>query len=395
MKANSHVSPFNSNRIGVQILDRAIYSIGLLITLLIIAFCAKQMPPPGGPVDTIPPGVTKIIPTPGETNVATGAEIEIIFSEGMNHKSVENSIFISPWPSEEISFHWKRKKLKITFGDTLKEDRTYVLTVGAKSTDLRNNQMKESFSMAFSTGSSIDEGQISGTAYSPSSIEGALVCAYLREDSSDVNPTEVLADYYTQCSQTGKYQLMYIAPGKYRLFAIRDRDGNRKYTRGIDGLGITTSDVVLTPEERFLQNINFQLTVEDTIRPSLKSAFSINQSNILARFNEAILDFDESRPQDFFTIVSDSDTSQKLNILSCFKNTFDPTNILLSTELQKAVNYKLIAQNLYDLSHNLLDSLNYSVIFEGTTAADTVKPAIIFRSISDSSVNISLTPEIR
>jgi uncharacterized protein (DUF2141 family) len=353
------------------------------------------MPPPGGPIDAIPPEVLKIVPNPGATNISTHTSIEVWFSEAMNRKTVEDAIFISPWPSEEINFSWKRKKLKIDFGDTLKENRTYVLTVGAKSSDLRNNLMKESFSMAFSTGDHIDAGQVSGMAYSQSSVEGALVCAYWLEDSADVDPSLVLADYYTQCSQTGKYQLVYIAPGKYRLFAIRDRDGDRKYTRGIDALGVTTSDVVLSQEEKFIQNVNFQLTVEDTILPSIKSVYSINRSNILARFSEAMLDFDENRPQYFFKIVFESDTSQKLNILSCYKNTFDPTNIFLSTELQTAISYKLIAQNLYDLSYNPLDSSNYSVIFQGTIESDTVKPTIIFRSIQDSSIGISLKPEIR
>ncbi len=313
----------------------------------------------------------------------------------MSRKTVEDAIFISPWPSEEISYHWKRKKLKIEFGDTLKKNRSYVLTIGTKTSDLRNNQMKESFSMAFSTGEHIDEGQISGTVYGQTGVEGTLVCAYLHEDSADVDPRVRLADYYTQCSQTGKYQLMYVAPGNYRLFAIRDRDGNRKYTRGIDALGVTISDVALSQDEKFIQDVNFQLMVEDTIRPIIKAVYLINHSNISIRFNEAILDFDETRPQDFFKIVSETDTTKKLKVLSCYKNSFDPAIIFLSMEPQTAIKYKLFAQNLYDLSHNPLDSLNYSIVFEGTTASDTVKPTITFRSIPDSSIGISLNPEIR
>jgi hypothetical protein len=376
-------------------LDRANYLILTLVMIIFILTCAKQMPPPGGPVDTTPPEVMQIVPNHGATNVSTQAKIEVLFSEGMNRKVVESAIFISPWPSEEIYFRWRRKKLKIEFGDTLKENRTYVLTIGAKSSDLRNNQMKESFSMAFSTGEHIDEGQISGMVYSQSGVEGTLVCAYLLADNTDVDPTKVLADYYTQCNQQGKYGLMYMAPGNYRMFAIRDRDANRKYTPGIDALGVTTSDVNLTNNEKFIQSINFQLTVEDTIPPMIKSVYSINQANIIVRFNEALADFNETTPQKYFKIVSEDDPDTQLKILSCYSNSLEPSNIHLTTENQSAITYKLMAQNLFDQSHNPLDTLYYSATFEGSSEQDTLKPGIIFRSIQDSSTGISLTPEIR
>ncbi len=353
------------------------------------------MLPPGGPIDTIPPEVVTIVPNPGTTNVSPHTKIEVLFSERMNRKTVEEAIFISPWPAEEIYLRWRGKKLKIEFGDTLKVNRTYVLTIGAKSSDLRNNQMKDSFSMAFSTGDHIDEGQVSGTVYSQSGVEGTLICAYLLEDSTNIDPTKVLADYYTQCNQQGDYRLLYVAPGKYRLFAIRDRDGNRKYTRGIDALGVTTSDINLTLDDKFIQNINFQLTVEDTIPPSIKSVYSINLSNIIVRFNEALADFDEEAPQRYFKIVSEKDSSQKLNLVSCYSTSLDPSNIYLSTGKQSAITYMLTAQNLFDQSQNPLDTLYNSVIFEGSIAQDTVKPSIVYKSIQDSSTGIILTPEIR
>jgi len=376
-------------------LTRAYCKILVLIFIIFFLTCAKQMPPPGGPVDIIPPEVVEIVPNPGSINISTDVKIEVLFSERMNNKTVEEAIFISPWPSEEINFRWKRNKLRIEFGDTLKENRTYVLTVGAKSSDLRNNQMKDSFSMAFSTGEYIDEGQVSGSVYSQSGVEGTLVCAYSLTDSTDVDPTTVLADYYTQSNQQGNYQLMYVAPGKYRLFAIRDRDGNRKYTRGIDALGVTTSDVDLTEEAKFIENINFQLTVEDTIPPIIKSVYSINQSNVIIRFNEALADFDESTPQKYFIITSEKDTTNLLNIISCYVNSLNPSNIHLTTERQSAISYKIVARNLFDRSSNPLDTLSNSAIFEGSIEQDTVRPNIVFRSIQDSSSGIILAPEIR
>ncbi|MDZ7263823.1 MAG: Ig-like domain-containing protein [candidate division KSB1 bacterium] len=77
-------------------MNRVCYIIFSVIIIIFIFTCAKQMPPPGGPVDTITPKVTNITPAPGAINVATRTKIEIVFSEGMNHKSVENAIFLAP-----------------------------------------------------------------------------------------------------------------------------------------------------------------------------------------------------------------------------------------------------------------------------------------------------------
>jgi len=353
------------------------------------------MPPPGGPVDTTPPEVVEIVPNAGTINIATDTKIAVLFSEQMNRKTVEDAIFISPLPSEQVFYKWKRKSLKIEFGDTLKKDRTYVLTIGAKSSDLRNNNMKDSFSIAFSTGDHIDEGQIAGHVYAQSGVEGTLVCAYSLIDSMDVDPTKILADYYTQCNQQGGYQLLYVAPGKYRLFAIRDRNGNRKYSRGIDALGVTISDVNLTQAEKFIKEVNFQLAVEDTIQPIIKSVYAIDQSNIIVRFNEPLAEFDESKPQKYFEIVSETSPDMILNILSGYTNALDPSNINLTTEKQSAISYKLTAKNLFDRANNPLDSLANVAVFEGRIEPDTIRPTIAFRSIADSSTGLSLDQEIR
>ena len=113
----------------------------LFIAAIIILTCAKQMPPRGGPEDKIPPTIVNINPIPGATNVPTNTKIEMTFSERMRINTVEDAVFMSPLPSENLFFRWKGKKFKIDFPDTLKKDRTYVLTIGAKSTDLHNNRM--------------------------------------------------------------------------------------------------------------------------------------------------------------------------------------------------------------------------------------------------------------
>jgi hypothetical protein len=365
-------------------------SIIILSSLILLIYCAKQMPPRGGPEDKTPPSIEKITPNPGATKVPTNTKIEIVFSERMIKNTVNDAIFISPWPAEEIFFKWKGEKLKIEFSDVLKNDRTYVLTIGSKSSDLRNNKMKDSFSMAFSTGEKIDEGHIGGIVYSQANVEGTLVCAYILNDEFDPDPSQVLADYYTQCSQHGSYDLMYIAPGKYRLFAINDRDQNRKYTKGVDAIGITNFDVVITPENKTIDKINFQTSIEDTVLLFVKSAYSIDRSKMAVRFSEAVKEFENKTPEKYFKITQENDSTKKQNILSCYIDSRDPATFFFNTENQQAVSYNFEVKNLFDKAGNGLDTSFSSVLFDGSVAPDTTKPVITFKSINDSTAGIKL-----
>lgn len=359
-----------------------------ILILFFLGSCAKQMPPRGGPEDKIPPIIVQIYPNTGATNVAKDLKIEIIFSELMTKKSVEDAIFFSPIPSERIKYHWKGKKLKIEFGDTLKANRTYVMTIGAKASDLRNNKMEDSYSLAFSTGDIIDQGQISGVVYSTAKVEGALVCAYAVTDNQAPDPANILADYYTQCNQQGSYTLMYIAPGKYRLFAINDKDLDRKYSRGTDAIGISSKDVFLTSAENAVTNIRFQLLIEDTSLVFLKSAYSIDRFKLDARFSEPIQKPDLFLPKNYFNIFKDNNAGDTLKIVNFYWDAQDQSTIHLITEPQIEKSYNLEAKNLFDLAGNGLDTTYNSVLFDGSSLPDTIQPSIVFLSIADSAKGI-------
>lgn len=368
----------------------------LILFMAVALSCASQRPPSGGPTDTIPPEIVSISPAAGSIHVSLDSAIEIDFSEQVTKKSVEDAIFLSPWPSEDINYRWRGKKLKIEFGDSLKSDKTYVLTIGAQTSDLRNNKMRDSFSIAFSTGDKIDAGQIVGTVYGSSAVEGMLVCAYQVQEETPPDPTVVLADYYTQCNKHGDYTLMYVAPGTYRVFAFGDKDRSRKYTRGVDNIGVPNSDVNLTEENLIVRGVDFQVTLEDTIVPQARSAYSLDNSNVALRFSEAIASFNTTAPDNYFVIATEQNQDERLPIYSCYQNSVDPSQVHFSTATQSAIPYIIYAQNIFDLAGNAIDDTAYfSVVFEGKTEPDTLKPKLVSKSVEDSSKGVELTKQIR
>lgn len=86
--------------------------------------------------------------------------------------------------------------------------------------------MAQSFSLAFSTGDSIDQGQITGKVYGLKQNETFNIFAYLLSDTSDFNPFETKPDYISQTGEEGSFALKFIKAGCYRLLAVEDRNHN-------------------------------------------------------------------------------------------------------------------------------------------------------------------------
>ena len=117
----------------------------LLITGILMVLglsCAVQVPPSGGPPDTIPPQIIASDPAPGTLHFR-GSRFTLRFSEYVDRRSVEESIFISPSVGT-LEFDWGSTDVDITFRDSLRPSTTYILTVGTDVIDKRNRNRMES-----------------------------------------------------------------------------------------------------------------------------------------------------------------------------------------------------------------------------------------------------------
>ena len=194
--------------------------ISVLVALLL--GCAKVGPPTGGPVDKEPPRILSHYPESDALEVARDTEVEIVFSEPMNRERTEAAIFTSPAGPLQLS--WNGPRLRIAM--PLAEERTYVLTVGTGARDLRGNALTKSFTLAFATGSQLDQGLVRGRVYQDHQpLAGTHVWAYdLGTFGGEVGLDE--PSYQTQSSTDGDYEFARLAPGHYRVLAFRDANRN-------------------------------------------------------------------------------------------------------------------------------------------------------------------------
>ena len=258
-----------------------------LFLVCIFFACARQMPPPGGPLDKTPPRVVDTVPADDSVRVGLDTPIRIRFSEAMDRRSVERALFISPQGAEEFDFKWRGDVLEIRLPDGLQADRTYLVTVGQESADEWRNRMRTSYSFGFATGDRLNRGELNGRVLKSKEERGQVfVWAYDLSVVAAPDPGIDRPTYVTQPDEAGHFVLPRLGSGNYRIFAFDDQNNDRTYSSG-DLLALPPGDLAFTGEERVRLG-DLKLAVRDTSAPALVAARTPDQQHVLMRFDEPV-----------------------------------------------------------------------------------------------------------
>ncbi len=351
-----------------------------LVAVLLLISCAGQIPPGGGPVDSVPPTVEATTPDSNAINVRTSV-LEFSFSEYVDRRSFEESFFISPYLGKP-EFDWSGTTVRVAFPDSLKAHTTYVATVGTDVKDIHaGNRMDRSFTLAFSTGDSLDRGMMVGRVYD-AKPEGILMFAYRLAgiERDTLNPSHTKPDYITQTGKNGFFELAHLTPGPYRVVGVRDQYHDLLYDREVDEYGVTWGDIMVdgTPIE-----YDYRLTREDTTRPFLTKGEMVSRTFIQLRFSEPMdtLSFDRS-----VVAIVDTATRTAVPVKLFTLSHSSPTvaGLVLTTGADSGQSYTITVGNAYDRAGNLIDPAHASVTVEGSSVPDTVAPHVNVRGVRDS-----------
>lgn len=308
-----------------------------------------------------------MFPVRDSTGVARDIRIELRFSEPMDRRSVQEALYVFPTPTEGVKFKWRRARLRVFFRQPLREDQTYVITVGAGAKDLRGNRLTQSFSLAFSTGDSLDRGQIQGWVIDKKAPE-ILIWAYNLEEHPLPDPGSADPDYITQCGEGGRFGLSYLSPGTYRLFAVWDKNRNRRYELGSDALGVPTGDIRV--DQCQVPGPVFLLTILDTIPPRLISGLAPDNRHLTVRFSEGVT-FQLQKEGGGISVDG-------LPVLQSYVDSRNPDQVVIITGVQTpGEEYVLWASGITDESGNAVDSTANSTLFVGSGVPDTIGPRLV------------------
>lgn len=194
-----------------------------VLLVLLVAACARQGYPSGGPKDVRPPQVVGTKP-PSESRNFEGRQFHMEFDEYVVLKNADENILVSPPLKHKPEYTVKGKRVVVKIADTLLPQTTYLFQFKGAVADYTEGNVLPSCEYVFSTGERMDTMMIAGSVSAArNSKPWGEVLTVVAYGDGDTMPSLV-----TRTDKEGNFAFHYIPEGNYRLVAIEDRDRNLK-----------------------------------------------------------------------------------------------------------------------------------------------------------------------
>ena len=270
-------------------------------SLIIVGSCARRGTPTGGDKDTIPPVLLTTVPELETVNFR-GDLLVLEFDELIDARSLKKELIITP-PIEEYDYYVKKNQVFIELEEELRDSTTYTFNFGEALQDLSEGNKAENAILAFSTGSYIDSFQVSGTVrqlLTQEPSEDAVIALYDVRDTLDAFTGPPM--YFAKADEDGNYNIRYIKPGLYRIYAYQDENSNleietdkESYGFRADTLYIGTVAPEVVAEQDSSQRINLDnislALVRKNTQPLKLQSSRANGKYYEFKFNKGIRDY--------------------------------------------------------------------------------------------------------
>lgn len=233
------------------------FFIGLFLICILIG-CANRGTPTGGDKDTEPPVILKSEPENFSTNFK-GDEINIYFDEYVKIKDLRKQLIISPPMDTDPSITpmgGASKYISIKIKDTLEANTTYAFNFGESIVDNNEENPYPYYRYVFSTGDTIDSLSVKG--YVEDAIAekpDTFVTVMLYEVDSTYTDSIVFKEkprYITNTLDSlTTFSIDNIKEGKYKLFAIKDKNSNFLFDQKDDKIAFKEGFIEVPTDSTF------------------------------------------------------------------------------------------------------------------------------------------------
>lgn len=213
------------------------------VVLFLLMACASIGEPDGGIYDEIPPQVVECFPA--DRSVGNSKQkIQIRFNEFIKLENANEKVIVSPPQIEPANIRADGKSVKITLYDSLQSNTTYTIDFSDAIVDNNEGNPMGNYTYSFSTGTEIDTMEVAGKVLNAEDLEpvkGILVGIYPID--SAFNDSILRNKFFSRVSRTngsGRFCIKGIKPGKYRAFALDDKDGNLLFSQKSERIAFLT-----------------------------------------------------------------------------------------------------------------------------------------------------------
>lgn len=233
----------------------------ILFSISIVFYaCASIQQPQGGPRDTEPPKILKI--TPKNLSVNFNADKIIIeFDEYFKLQSEFKEFSVSPEMERPPILKPKGKKLEISIQDTLEKNTTYTLNFGKAIADVNESNVVKNFTYVFSTGPQLDslsiKGQVTNSITGLPELDAVVFILPINRDTLFGKHKPSI---FTTTDSSGNYALNNLRKDTYKIYALKEKNGDRIYQQATDEIGFLKDSIVL---DSVAQNVNLEIFKED------------------------------------------------------------------------------------------------------------------------------------
>ena len=237
--------------VSLQIVDDRRYISGRLgVTALVVLFilsCAKINSPSGGPKDLDSPVILKSQPE-NSTVMFTGKSFIVTFDEFVVLDKITEKFMVSPPLETKPEVRLKGKSLVVSWKDTLVDSTTYTFYFQDAIRDNNENNAIPNFQYVFSTGPVLDSLSLSGNVFGAFDLEVVPdVQVMMYSNLSDTAPRKQLPAYISKPDVSGGFMINNIKPGRFRLYALKDINGNMMYDLEDEAFAFCDSIIDITP----------------------------------------------------------------------------------------------------------------------------------------------------
>lgn len=238
----------------------AYWLIVISASIFLLPGCANIVPPSGGPKDTLPPRLTYITP-PDSTLHFKAKKVSFTFNEYVQLDNIFEKLIVSPTLKRTPTVTSKLKTVTMVIKDTLAENTTYTFNFSDAIRDNNEGNPIQDFQYVVSTGDYLDSLQVRGfiiDAETGKPDSNVSVMIYRNKIDSVVSKEKPV--YFARSKGNGAFWFRNMAPGDYKLFALKEDDRDLQYNQPKELIAF--SDSLLHLRDQNLKDITLLMFME-------------------------------------------------------------------------------------------------------------------------------------
>lgn len=221
-----------------------LHGMAVLVGVLSVKSCANIASPTGGAYDEQPPRMIRSNPGTNALNVARRT-LEIEFDENIKVEKPTEKIIITPPQTLQPIIKATGRKVVVEFEDEMVPNSTYTINFTDAIVDNNEGNPLENFSFSFSTGDRLDTLMVSGKLLAAENLEPMPgIYIGLHTDLNDTALTKVPFPRIGRTDSRGNFSVRGIAPGKYRIYALDDKNRDYKYDNPQEAIAFLDSIII-------------------------------------------------------------------------------------------------------------------------------------------------------